>query len=72
MMRYFIDMCIDRKIQRAYLEVRVRNNVAINPTKSLVFETYLQEKDITKTAKDAYVILLILTNCKTDDSHIEF
>ena len=58
MMRYFIDMWIDRKIQRAYLEVRVGNNVAINLYKSLVLKPYLQEKDITKTARDAYVMLL--------------
>ena len=46
------------KIQRAYLEVRVRNNVAINLYKKFGFETISTRKGYYKDGEDAYVMLL--------------
>ena len=58
MMRYFIDMWIDRKIQHAFLEVRVGNNAAIHMYKSFGFEIISTRKGYYKNGEDAYVMTL--------------
>lgn len=58
MMRYFIDLWIDKNISVAFLEVRVGNMVALNMYKKFGFEVISKRKAYYKNGEDAYIMAL--------------